>query len=155
MTDRDNRRGKNRRREPQQSNHDTCLVPDEVSGHEDRPLYVLVALWCLRQEGWVNRSQISRAFGISERSATFQLIYLSRKREHICCELRKVKRGGPVESYEVKVLGVSPEAGVRKVPEKQQKAVKNIHHGRVGNADGDVRELTRNIWNSLHRGRKV
>ncbi|HCL5272328.1 TPA: CaiF/GrlA family transcriptional regulator [Salmonella enterica] len=156
MTDRDSRRGQNRRREPQQSNHDVCVVPEDVSAHEGRPLYVLVALWCLKQGGWVNRSQIAEAFGISERSATFQLTYLSRKRTQICCKLRKVKREGiPVESYEVKVTEVSPEAGVRKVSEKQRKAVKTIQHGRVGNADGEARELTRNIWNSLHRGRKV
>ncbi|EBI8260554.1 hypothetical protein DMV12_17805 [Salmonella enterica subsp. enterica serovar Monschaui] len=67
-----------------------------------------------------------------------------------------MKRAGvPVESYEVRVTGVSPEAGVRKVSEKQREAVKTIQRGRVGNADGDVRELTRNIWNSLQRGRKA
>ncbi|EAT8254981.1 CaiF/GrlA family transcriptional regulator, partial [Salmonella enterica] len=115
-----------------------------------------VALWCLKRGGWVNRGQIADAFGISERSATFQLTYLSRKKEQICCELRKVKRAGvPVESYEVRVTEVSPEAGVRKVSEKQREAVKTIQRGRVGNADGDVRELTRNIWNSLQRGRKA
>ncbi|EDU4469868.1 CaiF/GrlA family transcriptional regulator, partial [Salmonella enterica subsp. enterica serovar Cotham] len=39
------RRGRSRRREPQQSNHDVCVVPEEVSAHEGKPLYVLVALW--------------------------------------------------------------------------------------------------------------
>ncbi|EAP9556878.1 hypothetical protein WI643_31095, partial [Salmonella enterica subsp. enterica serovar Corvallis] len=65
------------------------------------------------------------------------------------------RAGVPVESYEVRVTEVSPEAGVRKVSEKQREAVKTIQRGRVGNADGDVRELTRNIWNSLQRGRKA
>ncbi|ECO4850013.1 CaiF/GrlA family transcriptional regulator [Salmonella enterica] len=156
MRGRENRRERSRRREPQQSNHDVCVVPEEVSADEGKPLYVLVALWCLKQGGWVNRGQIADAFGISERSATFQLTYLSRKREQICCELRKVKRAGvPVESYEVRVTGVSPEAGVRKVSEKQRKAVKTVQHGRVGNADDDVRTLMRDIWNGLQRGRKV
>ncbi|EGM9344109.1 hypothetical protein I3A34_24365 [Salmonella enterica] len=60
-----------------------------------------------------------------------------------------------MESYEVRVTGVSPEAGVRKVSEKQRKAVKTVQHGRVGNADDDVRTLMRDIWNGLQRGRKV
>lgn len=49
MTGRENRRGRSRRREPQQSNHDVCVVPEEVSAHEGKPLYVLVALWCLKR----------------------------------------------------------------------------------------------------------
>ncbi|ECP9922697.1 CaiF/GrlA family transcriptional regulator, partial [Salmonella enterica] len=55
MTGRENRRGRSQRREPQQSNHDVCVVPEEVSAHEGKPLYVLVALWCLKRGGWVNR----------------------------------------------------------------------------------------------------
>ncbi|EDR2928617.1 CaiF/GrlA family transcriptional regulator [Salmonella enterica subsp. enterica] len=148
-------KGGRHRRAPQQSNHDACMVPAGLEAWADRPLYILVAQWCLKQGGWVNRGQIARAFGISERSATFQLTYLSRKKTQITCELRKVRReGAPVVSYEVKVSGVSADAGKREGKERPRKSLRTASRGQVGNADGEIREQARALWNSLQRGRK-
>ncbi|EBS5581450.1 CaiF/GrlA family transcriptional regulator, partial [Salmonella enterica subsp. enterica serovar Newport] len=116
---------KKNRRVPYQRNHDAFVVPSGLERWADRPLYILVALWCMRRGGWVSRRDIAQAFGISERGATFQLTYLARKREQVVCELRKVKHGGmPVARYEVKVLSVRDDTGERKVTEKQRSALR-------------------------------
>ncbi|EAO8184562.1 CaiF/GrlA family transcriptional regulator [Salmonella enterica] len=143
---------KKNRRVPHQRNHEVCLVPAGLEAWADKPLYILVALWCMRRGGWVSRRDIAQAFGISERGATFQLTYLARKKEQVVCEQRRVKHEGmPVAHYEVKVLDVKDEPGKKPVTEKQRSAVRTR---RVGKADEGVRAQMRDIWNSLQRGRK-
>ncbi|EAW8185581.1 CaiF/GrlA family transcriptional regulator [Salmonella enterica] len=146
---------KKNRRTPYQHNHEACLVPAGLEAWADRPLYILVALWCMHRGGWVSRRDIAQAFGISERGATFQLTYLARKREQVVCKLRRVKHEGmPVARYEVRVLDVKDDTGERKVTEKQRSALRTTQTRRVGNADEGVRAQIRDIWNSLQRGRK-
>ncbi|ECF2367707.1 TPA: CaiF/GrlA family transcriptional regulator [Salmonella enterica] len=142
-------------RVPQQRNHETCVVPAGLEAWSERPLYILVAHWCRQQGDWVSRRDVAQAFGISEASATFQLTYLVRKKEQVRCEVRRVKREGvPVARYEVKVLEVKADAGLKKVTEKQRSAQRTGQTRRVGNADEEVREQLRDIWNGLQRGRK-
>ncbi|EAX5651229.1 CaiF/GrlA family transcriptional regulator [Salmonella enterica] len=142
-------------RAPYQRNHDACLVPAGLEAWADRPLYILVAQWCLRHGGWVSRRDIAQAFGISERGATYQLTYLVRKKEQVVCEQRRVKHEGmPVARYEVRVLSVMDEPGKRPVTEKQRSALRTTQIRRVGSADEGVRAQMRDIWNSLQRGRK-
>ncbi|ECJ2556700.1 CaiF/GrlA family transcriptional regulator [Salmonella enterica] len=146
---------KKNRRVPYQRNHEACVVPAGLEAWSGRPLYILVALWCMRRSGWVSRRDIAQAFGISERGATFQLTYLARKKEQVVCEQRKVKhKGMPVARYEVRVLSVKDEPGKRSVTEKQRSALRTVQTRRVGNADEGVRAQMRDIWNSLQRGRK-
>ncbi|EHE1282970.1 TPA: CaiF/GrlA family transcriptional regulator [Salmonella enterica] len=146
---------KKNRRVPHQRNHEACLVPAGLEAWADRPLYILVALWCMRRGGWVSRRDIAQAFGISERGATFQLTYLARKKERVVCELRKVRMEGmPVARHEVRVLAVRDENGKRPVTEKLHPVLRKAQTGRVGNADEGVREQLRDIWNGLQRGRK-
>ncbi|ECA1898316.1 TPA: CaiF/GrlA family transcriptional regulator [Salmonella enterica subsp. enterica serovar Muenchen] len=142
-------------RTPYQRNHDAFVVPSGLEAWADRPLYILVAQWCLRHGGWVSRRDIAQAFGISERGATYQLTYLARKKTQVKCEQRKVRRAGmPVARYEVRVLSVMDESVERKVTEKQRSALRTTQTRRVGNADEGVRAQMRDIWNSLQRGRK-
>ncbi|ELL2068063.1 CaiF/GrlA family transcriptional regulator, partial [Salmonella enterica] len=146
---------KKNRRAPCQRNHDAFVVPSGLEAWADRPLYILVALWCMRRGGRGSRRAIAQAFGISERGATYQLTYLVRKGEQVVCELRKVKHEGmPVARYEVRVLDVRDDTGERKVTEKQRSALRTTQTRRVGNADEGVRAQMRDIWNSLQRGRK-
>ncbi|AOV97665.1 hypothetical protein A9798_12365 [Edwardsiella hoshinae] len=145
-------------RKPYQGNHEACLVPLGLEAYRERPLYVLVAQWCLRQEGWVNRNQIAAAFGISARSATFQLTYLARKKAQIASVLRKVRRGtAMMESSEIRVLWVHPEAGVRKTKTTvtETMPLKRVQKHRVGNADEAMRAQWRDIWRGLHKERKT
>ncbi|EJH8994745.1 CaiF/GrlA family transcriptional regulator [Salmonella enterica] len=137
-------------RVPYQRNYETCVIPEGLEAWSDRPLYILVAHWCRLQENWVSRRDIAQAFGISESSATFQLTYLARKKDQVVCELRRVKRVGvPVSRYEVKVLDVKADAGLRNLMKKQRMGQKRG----VGNVEEEVREQLRNIWNGLQRGR--
>ncbi|EHZ8150100.1 CaiF/GrlA family transcriptional regulator [Salmonella enterica] len=142
------------RRKPKQRNHDVFVVPEGLEAHADEPLYILVALWCMRQSGWINRRQVARAFGISERSATFQLTYITRKKARVECVIRKVKvEGNPVMSHEIRVLRVVMKSGdIRRRGNKQQKVCnETTHRSRVGNADNEARQQLAVIWNSLRR----
>lgn len=66
-----------------QRNHDTAQVPSSLEEYADKPLYILIALWC--------RQQISGAFAITERRATFQISYILRHSEIIQCQSRKAR----------------------------------------------------------------
>lgn len=74
-----------------QRNHDGGRVPPELSGYADQPLYILIALWGIQQKTWIGHKQVSAAFSITERRASFQLSYILRKKEIIQCQTRKVK----------------------------------------------------------------
>jgi len=77
-----------------QSNHDGGRIPSELSEYADKPLYVLIALWGMRQKTWIGHKQVSTIFAITERRASFQLSYILRKKETIQCQTRKVKIHG-------------------------------------------------------------
>lgn len=77
-----------------QRNHDGGRIPEELSEYADRPLYILIALWCCRQKTWIDRKQISAAFAITERRASFQISYIIRKNEIVRCQTRKIKAPG-------------------------------------------------------------
>ena len=74
-----------------QRNHDTAQVPNTLEEHADKPLYILIALWCRQQKKWIDRQQISGAFAITERRATFQISYILRHSEIIQCQSRKAR----------------------------------------------------------------
>lgn len=77
-----------------QRNHDGGRIPEELSEYADKPLYILIALWCSRQKEWINRKKISTVFGITERRASFQLSYIISKSDIIRCQTRKIKAPG-------------------------------------------------------------
>lgn len=79
------------RKAVKQSNHDGANVPLSLKEHAEQPLYMLVALWCLQQGGWLDRQQISDAFAITERRASFLISYIQRHPERVSCLTRKVK----------------------------------------------------------------
>jgi len=80
------------RKAVKQSNHDGANVPLSLKDHAEQPLYMLVALWCLQQDDWLDRQQISAAFSITERRASFLISYIQRHAERINCLTRKVKK---------------------------------------------------------------
>ncbi|EMW3789178.1 CaiF/GrlA family transcriptional regulator [Salmonella enterica] len=68
---------------PGQTNHDACYIPECVRQHNGEPLYILVAHWCLLQQNWVQRSQISEAFHITARRASYLMSYLRNKASRV------------------------------------------------------------------------
>ncbi|WP_338558192.1 CaiF/GrlA family transcriptional regulator [Erwinia sp. E_sp_B04_7] len=74
-----------------QRNHDSAMIPAGLQEHADKPLYMLIALWCCRQKTWIDRQQISDAFAITERRATFQITYILRHNKRINCQSRKIR----------------------------------------------------------------
>ncbi|EEN2802303.1 CaiF/GrlA family transcriptional regulator, partial [Salmonella enterica] len=64
---------------PGQSNHDACFIPESVRQYAGEPLYIIVAHWCAQQQDWVRRNQISEAFHITARRASYLISYLRNK----------------------------------------------------------------------------
>ncbi len=79
------------RKAVKQRNHDSANVPLSLQSHADKPLYILIALWCSQQNDWVDRQQISDVFAITERRASFQISYILRHNERIECLTRKTR----------------------------------------------------------------
>ncbi|EJC1378871.1 CaiF/GrlA family transcriptional regulator, partial [Salmonella enterica] len=74
---------------PGQTNHDACFIPECVRQYNGEPLYILVAHWCLLQQNWVQRSQISEAFHITARRASYLMSYLRNKASRVVCVCRR------------------------------------------------------------------
>ncbi|EEO7208528.1 CaiF/GrlA family transcriptional regulator [Salmonella enterica subsp. enterica serovar Rubislaw] len=77
-----------------QSNHDGYIVPPCMASWADEPLYMVVARWGQIQKRWINRNDIAAVFHIPDRRASFQLSYISRKKERVACRTRYVPAEG-------------------------------------------------------------
>ncbi|EKC2495921.1 CaiF/GrlA family transcriptional regulator, partial [Salmonella enterica] len=115
------------------------------------PLYILVAHWCLQQQDWVQRSQISEAFHITARRASYLMSYLRNKAGRIDCECRESVLVNKVSRYEIRITTI------RECPlqEKNRRTrVPSIPRRKVGNAD--TRQANE-LWNqlSLQRGMEL
>ncbi|EID6351602.1 CaiF/GrlA family transcriptional regulator [Salmonella enterica] len=76
-----------------QSNHIAYTIPFDMESWADEPLYLVVARWGLQQKRWINRNDIAAVFHIPDRQASFQVSYISRKKDRVACRTRYV----PVE----------------------------------------------------------
>ncbi|HDC1420831.1 TPA: CaiF/GrlA family transcriptional regulator [Salmonella enterica] len=136
-----------KQKKPVQGNHEGCYIPRGMEGYADQPIYIIVALWCLNEKAWVNRNDIARAFKLSERKASYQLSYLTKKRHVIDSKVRRVKsEGGPGAFYEIRVTSVSlgkTEPREYRPPPRTSGGVKKFQ---VGNATEEQRQLLRKLW---------
>ncbi|EAR0813716.1 CaiF/GrlA family transcriptional regulator [Salmonella enterica] len=73
-----------------QSNHESYVIPQSLSQYAQEPLYLLIALWCQAQARWVDRNEISAAFHLTARRASYQMSYISCKKQSITCRTRRV-----------------------------------------------------------------
>ncbi|ASD90258.1 CaiF/GrlA family transcriptional regulator [Salmonella enterica] len=73
-----------------QSNHDEYIVPPCMAPWANEPMYMVVARWGLIQKRWINRNDIAAIFHIPDRQASFQISYISRKKERVACRTRYV-----------------------------------------------------------------
>lgn len=135
---------------PGQTNHDACFIPESVRQYAGEPLYILVAHWCRQQQGWIQRNQISEAFHITARRASYLVAYLRNKADRVVCECRHqvlLNRASRYEIYITRVLDGSP-------PVKRGRASSSPARtrSRVGNADtAQANEL----WNRLCSSRSA
>lgn len=136
------------RKKTAQSNHDTFVIPSSLQQYTDEPLYILVALWAQQQNGWVGRAEISETFSITDRRASFQVSYISRRNRRVTCEVRAVRdEGSSCPHNEIRVTGVvltrDTERAVPAPP--KNRPVKRSH---VGNATPELRSLFHSLIGS-------
>ncbi|EBR9311552.1 CaiF/GrlA family transcriptional regulator [Salmonella enterica subsp. enterica serovar Muenchen] len=136
------------RKKTTQSNHDPFVIPASLQQYTDEPLYILVALWAQQQNDWVSRAEISEAFGITDRRASFQVSYISRKNRRITCETRAVRdEGSSCPHHEIRVTGVVLSGDTKRavpVPPKNRP----VKHSRIGNATPELRRLFHSLIGS-------
>ncbi|EAA5817614.1 CaiF/GrlA family transcriptional regulator [Salmonella enterica] len=82
------------KKEVKQSNHDVYTIPPCMAPWADEPLYLVVARWGLQQKRWISRNDIAAVFHIPDRRASFQLSYISRKKDRVACRTRYVPAEG-------------------------------------------------------------
>ncbi|EHF4788524.1 TPA: CaiF/GrlA family transcriptional regulator [Salmonella enterica] len=127
---------------PSQTRHDTCFIPECVREYAGEPLFILVAWWCLQQQDWVYRSQISEAFHIPARRASYLMAYLRNKTRRVVCDTREVMLPNKVLRYEIRITRVEG-------PQPRKKNVRSSSRRsrwRVGNADSTQANA---LWNQL------
>lgn len=134
---------------PAQTNHDACYIPESVRQYASEPLYILVAHWCVQQQDWVQRNQISEAFHITARRASYLIAYLRNKAGRVVCECRASVLTNNVSRYEIYVTHVADSSPCRKTA---RSPAQSVARRRVGNADtAQANEL----WNRLSTRRKA
>ncbi|EEP9809364.1 CaiF/GrlA family transcriptional regulator [Salmonella enterica] len=132
---------------PSQTNHDACFIPECVRQYNGEPLYILVAHWCLLQQNWVQRSQISEAFHITARRASYLMSYLRNKASRVVCVCRRQTLSNKAQRCEIFVVRVleNPE------PARRERTVTPpVSRRRVGNGD---RAQANELWNRLRSKR--
>ncbi|EMD4185674.1 CaiF/GrlA family transcriptional regulator [Salmonella enterica] len=134
---------------PGQTNHDACFIPECVRQYNGEPLYILVAHWCLLQQNWVQRSQISEAFHITARRASYLMSYLRNKASRVVCVCRHQTLSNKAQRCEIFVVRVleNPE------PARRERTVTpQVSRRRVGNGD---RAQANELWNRLCSNRNA
>ncbi|MGU6968453.1 CaiF/GrlA family transcriptional regulator, partial [Salmonella enterica subsp. enterica serovar Poona] len=132
-----------------QTNHDACFIPECVRQYNGEPLYILVAHWCLLQQNWVQRSQISEAFHITARRASYLMSYLRNKASRVVCVCRSQTLSNKAQRCEIFVVRVleNPE------PARRERTVTPpVSRRRVGNGD---RAQANELWNRLCSNRNA
>ncbi|EBQ9252262.1 CaiF/GrlA family transcriptional regulator [Salmonella enterica subsp. enterica serovar Newport] len=130
---------------PGQTNHDACFIPEGVRQYAGEPLYILVAHWCLQQQDWVQRNQISEAFHITARRASYLIAYLRSKTSRVVSVCRHQTLTNKARRYEIYVTRVLEAPATAR---RGNMASLTVSRRRVGNADtAQANEL----WNRLRR----
>lgn len=134
---------------PAQSNHDPFIIPDCVRQYAGEPLYIIVAHWCVQQQDWVGHNQISEAFHITTRRASFLISYLRSKKKRVACVCRHQALPNKARRYEVYVIRVLE----RPSPARREKPPSPpVSRRRTGNANN---ALANDLWNRLCRNRNA
>ncbi|EEP1514324.1 CaiF/GrlA family transcriptional regulator [Salmonella enterica] len=142
-----------------QSNHNVYTIPYGMEPWANEPLYMVVARWGLQQKRWINRNDIAAVFHIPDRQASFQVSYISRKKDRVACRTRYVPAEATgrmrMEIFIDVILPAAVESQThapprrRKVPAKQNGV---ISRG-VGSAMVDNIGLWEQLLKKYHKGR--
>ncbi|EBC3893810.1 CaiF/GrlA family transcriptional regulator [Salmonella enterica] len=134
---------------PGQSNHDACFIPESVRQYAGEPLYIIVAHWCAQQQDWVQRNQISEAFHITARRASYLISYLRNKPSRVVCICRYQTLPNKARRYEVYVVRVleNPSQTRHAKPPSLP-----VSRRRIGNAD---KAQANALWNRLRNNRNA
>ncbi|EEN7521763.1 CaiF/GrlA family transcriptional regulator [Salmonella enterica] len=143
-----------KKKKVKQRNHNIYTIPPGMEAWADEPLYLVVARWGQQQKRWINRNDIVTVFHIPERQASFQLSYISRKKERVVCRTRYVTAENcGRQRIEIFVDHILPEPEERtlpvpprrqNIPAKQAGATsRRVGSGMVGNIG---------LWEQLLKG---
>lgn len=139
-------------KKPTQSNHENTIIPESVAQYDMQPLYIIIALWCQQQNRWINRNDISRAFFMSVRRASFQLSYITRRPNNILFRTRRHisegKRHPCNEIWVEKVIIEAVEKSIERAPpirSENERGIMGAYRSRVGNGMSGGG----NIWDTL------
>lgn len=69
-----------------ENNH--YIIPDCVKAYSGEPLYIIISRWCFYKKRWITCQDISIAFKIPYRRASFQLSYINKKKDRVKCKIR-------------------------------------------------------------------
>ncbi|EGY1755072.1 CaiF/GrlA family transcriptional regulator [Salmonella enterica] len=134
---------------PGQANHDACYIPESVRQYAGEPLYILAAHWCLQQQGWVQRKQISEAFHITARRASYLMAYMRNKTSRVVCVCRHDVLANKVRRYEILVIRVLDAS----LPARRESSPSPpVSRRRVGNGDS---AQANELWNRLRSNRNA
>ncbi|EAO0751923.1 CaiF/GrlA family transcriptional regulator [Salmonella enterica] len=147
-------------RKGRQTNHCEYVLPDGMEAWANEPLYLVIARWCLLQRRWVNRNDIARAFHLPERRASYQLSYISRKKDRVVCRTR-IGNSGELqhscnEIWIESILPV-PEGGVREPEVRRHRAIArpaSVSSRRVGSGMSGNIQLWDNLLKAVRGGKK-
>ncbi|EAR6896970.1 CaiF/GrlA family transcriptional regulator [Salmonella enterica] len=135
---------------PGQTNHDACFIPECVRQYAGEPLYVIVAHWCLLQQDWVQRNQISEAFHITARRASYLISYLRNKTSRVVSVCRHETLTNKARRYEIYVSRVT--VGPAPARHHERTGQPSVSKRRVGNGDG---AMANELWNRLCSNRNA
>ncbi|EAA7201539.1 CaiF/GrlA family transcriptional regulator [Salmonella enterica subsp. enterica serovar Newport] len=137
-----------------QSNHDIYTIPSCMEAWADEPLYLVVARWGLQQKKWINRNDIAAVFHIPDRRASFQLSYISRKKERVVCRTRYMPAEGSgrqrVEIFIDYVLPAPEEGPAHAPPRRRNVPAKQAGSTSRGVGSGMADNI--GIWEQLLKG---
>ncbi|MGK0600913.1 CaiF/GrlA family transcriptional regulator [Yokenella regensburgei] len=142
-----------------QSNHGIYTLPACMSQWADEPLYMVVARWGLLQSRWINRNDIVGIFHIPERQASFQLSYISRKKDRVACRSRYVPKedGGRrrIEIFIDHILSFPEDEPIHAPPRRRNVPVKQTSPTSrgVGSAMSDNTGLWERLLKGCRKGR--
>lgn len=136
------------RKKTVQRNHEPFVIPPSLQEYASEPLYILIALWVQQKNNWVSRTEISAVFGLTERRASFQISYISRRKKRVTCEVRAVRNEGSSAPHnQIRVTGVILTREAEKVIPSQPKS-RPLKRSRVGNATPELRSLFHSLMDS-------
>ncbi|EMO8006385.1 CaiF/GrlA family transcriptional regulator [Salmonella enterica] len=137
-----------------QGNHESYTIPPCMEEWTNEPLYLVVARWGLQQKRWINRNDITAAFNISERRASFQLSYISSNKLRVACRTRYVKtkssRRHRVEIFVDYVFSYQKEESVLEQPCRRNAQAAPV--ARTSRGVGSGMTGNTGLWEQLLKG---